>query len=87
MLENMFPGTGQNNSATKEQVTVVVAAIIDEEGNVRELQIDSPSLPEFNMAALEVLRRSPKWNPAVSHNRKVCYWIKQPITFVYPANN
>lgn len=83
----MNGSNGGFNRADEQQVTVVVGGIIDEEGNLQDIQIIVPNLPECNITALEVMRLSPKWNPAISHNRKVKYSIHQPITFFYNPNN
>jgi hypothetical protein len=62
-------------------VTITVTVLIDEEGNVTEPYVDIPFKPVFDKEALRVIKKSPKWLPAVSHNRKVKMYIRQPISF------
>ncbi|HNU87016.1 MAG TPA: energy transducer TonB [Ferruginibacter sp.] len=62
-------------------VTVVVAVTIDEAGNITDAYIDVPVSPAFDKQALKVMQRSPAWQPAVSHNRNIRSFRKQPITF------
>jgi TonB family protein len=62
-------------------VTVVVAAIIDEDGNVQDVHIDTPFNPAFDREALRVMKKSPKWLPKIEYNRKVKTYIRQPIMF------
>jgi TonB family protein len=62
-------------------VTVVVAATIDEEGNVLDVHIDTPFNPVFDKEAVRVMKKSPKWLPKIEHNRRVKAYVRQPISF------
>jgi TonB family protein len=74
-----FPvGVKLNNT---EKITVVVNATIDEEGNITDAYVSVPVHSKFDDEALRVFKRSPKWAPAISHNRRVKHYIRQPITF------
>jgi len=61
----------------------VVSFVINEEGQVEEAFASSPFHPAFDKIALDIIRASPKWNPAMdAHNRKVKAYRRQPVTFV-----
>lgn len=64
-----------------DQAVVVVTLTIDEEGKVEDAWVNTPFHPEFDKLALAAVRKSPKWQPAISHNRKVKYYARQPVTF------
>jgi hypothetical protein len=64
-----------------DKAIVVVDATIDEDGNVLEAEVSSPFHPDFDEIALKTMKNSPKWKPAVDHNRKVKSYIIQPVTF------
>lgn len=64
-----------------EEMTVVVAALIDEDGNVADVWVDIPFKPPFDYEALRAFKKSPHWKPALAHNRRVAQIIRQPITF------
>ncbi len=64
-----------------ETVTVVIAALIDEDGNIQDPYIKVPFNKAFDDIALKVFKRSPRWLPAVRHNHAVISGIIQPITF------
>jgi antitoxin component YwqK of YwqJK toxin-antitoxin module len=64
-----------------DAVIVVVDFAIDEEGNVVDAFVSMPFHPDFDKIALNAVTSSPKWQPAVSHNRKVKFYQRQPITF------
>lgn len=64
-----------------DTVTVVVIATIDEKGNVTNAYVDVPFDPLFNNEVLRVVKRSPKWQPAISHNRFVMQDISEAVDF------
>lgn len=57
-----------SNSA---MVVISVSFTIDEEGNVIEPVVDVPFHPDFDKVVYNVVKDSPKWMPAIEHNRKV----------------
>lgn len=62
-------------------ITVVVSAMVDEDGNVSDIAVDIPFNDAFDRIALAVFKKTPKWLPAIRHNRKVRQGIRQPISF------
>jgi TonB family protein len=64
-----------------DQATVVISATIDEDGKVTDIEVVAPFYPAFDDIAVKMMERSPKWMPAMDHNRRVKYYIKQPVTF------
>ena len=67
-----------------DQAVVVVEAIIDEDGKVVDVEAVVPFYPAFDKIALDAVRKSPNWVPAIEHNRKVRHQIRQPIVFSQP---
>lgn len=63
------------------QVTVVVTATIDEDGNVIDPFVEIPFYKDFDNIAVSIFKKSPKWLPAIFHNRAVAQRVRQPITF------
>jgi antitoxin component YwqK of YwqJK toxin-antitoxin module len=64
-----------------DKAVVVVSFVIDEEGNVTDVFASTPFHPDFDKIAVEQIKSSPKWLPAVSHNRKVKHYLRQPVIF------
>jgi protein TonB len=60
--------------------TVIVQFIVDKTGHISDLRALSGD-PELQEAALQALRSSPKWTPAVQDGRIVKSYKKQPIIF------
>jgi periplasmic protein TonB len=69
------------NLVNTNVVTVVIAAIIDEEGNILDPYVDTPFNTVFDEEALRVIKKSPKWSPRIDHNRRVRMYVRQPISF------
>ncbi len=70
------------NGAPPAKYTVVVSFLVDKDGNISEIKAVND--PGFGTAeeAVRVLRKSPKWQPAVQNGRNVIYRQKQSITFI-----
>ena len=64
-----------------DQAVVVVAITLNEDGKPENVEIATPFHPAFDKIALDVVRRSPNWNPRISHNRRVKSYFHQPVSF------
>ena len=67
-----------------DEATVVVSATINEDGRVIDAEVVVPFYPAFDKIALDAVRKSPSWIPAMDHHRKVKGYIRQPVTFSQP---
>lgn len=80
MLKQLyFPEQYKFTNADK--LVVVVDATIDEEGNVTDIDVSSPLHPAFDQIAVNMMKKSPKWIPAIAHNRTVKYRVRQAVFF------
>ena len=62
------------------QGTVVVQFVVELDGSVTDIKaVSGPE--ELKQAAMNVIKKSPKWNPAVQNGRRVKGYKKQPIVF------
>jgi hypothetical protein len=64
-----------------DEAVVVAEAEIDEEGNIVAVEVVSPLHPAMDAVAVQALMKSPKWTPAVEHNRRVKYKVTQTVYF------
>ncbi len=62
-------------------ISVVVSAVIDQEGRVQDAYVSSPFHPAFDKIALNLLQSSPPWIPAIEHHRKIQKEVRLPVTF------
>jgi antitoxin component YwqK of YwqJK toxin-antitoxin module len=66
---------------TAGETVVMVDWTVDEEGNIQNAEISGSFQRDFDRIALETIKKSPKWLPAIDHNRRVSDYKRQPITF------
>lgn len=81
-VENNLEWPGGVKLVNTDTITVVVRATINEDGNVTDAYVEVPFDPLFDKEVLRVIKRSPKWAPAISHNRYVKDWIRLPVDFI-----
>jgi hypothetical protein len=67
--------------ANSDQAVVVITCTVNEGGKMENVYVSTPFYPEFETNALGVIRHSPRWIPAMNHNRKVKAVLRQPIVF------
>ncbi len=64
-----------------DRAVVVISFVIDENGDMAEVFTTTPFYPAFDRIAEKAVKASPKWIPAVSHNRRVRSYFRQAVTF------
>ncbi len=74
-----YPDEAQNNGI---QGTVVVKFIVDQEGNVSNIEaISGPTEGGLRDEAVRVIKKSGKWTPAIQNGRQVKSYKSQSIVF------
>ena len=80
--KNLDPNVPVRNRAQEGTYMVVVQFIVDKEGRVTDIK----PLTKFGFGmedeVVRILRKSPRWIPAIQFGRNVKAYRKQPITFV-----
>jgi antitoxin component YwqK of YwqJK toxin-antitoxin module len=71
---------------TSATVTIGIDFAIDENGKTMDAEVALPFHDEFDRIALKTIKNCPAWMPAISHNRKVKAWRRQPVSFSQPDN-
>jgi periplasmic protein TonB len=71
-----------NQGAPPGRYVVVVSFLVDKDGSISEVRAENN--PSYGTAeeAVRVIKKGPKWVPAVQNGRNVIYRQKQQITFV-----
>jgi len=64
-----------------DMAVTVVDIVINEDGKMGSVEVSTPFHPVFDKLALNVIRQSPVWTPAVHHNRRVKSFFRQPVVF------
>jgi periplasmic protein TonB len=62
------------------QGTVIVTFMVNVDGTLSDIQAASGP-EELKQAAIDVVKKSPNWSPAVSNGKKIQSYKKQPINF------
>lgn len=80
---NLNPQVAADDGAPSGNYTVRVQFIVDKEGNISNVSaIEVPkACPSCGPEAVKVIKRGPKWEPAVQNGRNVIYQAVQHITF------
>lgn len=65
-----------------ERKEVKVRFWIDEEGKISKFEIIQSGGSDFDKEVLRVMKKMPKWEPAMQRGRKVAVAFTQPVTFV-----
>lgn len=78
---NLNPNTPVDNGAPEGTYTVVVQFVVDKEGNISDVRPLTNHGYGMEEEAARVIKKGPKWEPAVQNGRQVKAYRKQPITF------
>lgn len=78
---NLDPNTPVDNGAPEGTYTVVVQFVVDKEGNISDVRPLTKHGYGMEDEAMKVIKKGPKWDPAVQNGRQVKAYRKQPITF------
>jgi periplasmic protein TonB len=80
---NLNANAAQEDGAPAGNYTVKVQFIVDKEGNISNVQaIESPkACPSCAAEAVKIIKKGPKWDPAVQNGRNVIYQAIQFVTF------
>jgi protein TonB len=70
-----------DNGAPAGNYTVYVQFIVDKEGNISDVRALTNHGYGMEDEAIKVIKKGPKWTPAIQNGRNVKAYRKQPITF------
>ena len=70
-----------DNGAPEGTYTTVVQFVVDKEGNISDVRALTNHGYGMEEEAIRVIKKGPKWSPAVQNGRQVIAYRKQPITF------
>ncbi len=77
-LSNFNPA---DEGAPSGTYTTYVQFVVDKEGNISDVRALTNHGYGMEEAAIRVIKKGPKWNPAIQNQRQVKAYRKQPITF------
>lgn len=65
----------------KEQGTVIVQFVVEKDGSTTDYEIMRHATPELDNAAIEVIKKMPKWKPGKTDGKPVRVKFVMPVTF------
>jgi periplasmic protein TonB len=81
LIKNLKPETPVNNNAPAGRYSVVVQFVVDKEGNVSDIKALTNHGYGVEEEAIRVLKKAPKWQPAIAGGFQVKAYHKQVIVF------
>jgi protein TonB len=80
---NLNAGVATDDGAAMGYYTVKVRFIVDKEGGISNVEaIEVPTAcPSCGPEAVKVIKKGPRWEPAIQNDRKVNYQAIQLVTF------
>jgi TonB family protein len=70
---------------TGEMKTAVVEFVVKADGSVNDLQIRQSAGDSFDSELIRILKRMPKWKPAIENGKLVDAVVTKPVTFYKAA--
>jgi protein TonB len=70
-----------DNGAPEGTYTTVIQFVVDKEGNISDVRSLTNHGYGMEEEAMRVIKKGPKWIPAIQNGRQVKAYRRQPITF------
>jgi len=68
--------------ADGEKKVVLVRFMVDADGTISKTEILQSDGDDYSQEVIRVLRKMPKWMPAMQNGTKVATWFTQPVSFI-----
>ncbi|MDB5278896.1 energy transducer TonB [Ferruginibacter paludis] len=80
--KNLNASTPVDNGAPEGTYQVIVRFIVSKDGSISDVQAESKHGYGMEDEAVKIIKKGPKWTPALQNGRNVNAYRRQPITFV-----
>ena len=82
LQKNLNANTPVDNGARSGTYQVIVKFIVSKDGSISEVQPETKHGYGMEEEAIKIIKRGPKWTPALQNGRNVNAYRRQPNTFV-----
>ncbi len=82
LQKTLFGFNPAANGASAGTYTVIAQFIVDKEGNLSDIKTLTHLGYRMEDTVVAILKKGPKWEPAIQNGHKVTAYVKQPVTFV-----
>lgn len=83
---NLNAGLPAENGAQAGKYTVMVSFVIDKDGNISDVKAENAPGFGTEAEAIKIIKKGPKWQPAIQNGKKVAYRARQQVTFLVDDN-
>lgn len=80
--KNLNANAPVDNGAAGGTYQVIVKFIVSKDGSISDVQAETKHGFGMEEEAVKIIKRGPKWTPALQNGRNVNAYRRQPITFV-----
>lgn len=80
--KNLDPNAPIDNGAPQGTYQVIIKFIVSKDGSISDVQAETKYGYGMEAEALKIIKKGPKWTPALQNGRHVNAYRRQPITFV-----
>jgi len=85
LRKNLNSNAPVDNGASEGTYQVIVRFIVSKDGSISDVVAETKHGYGMEEEAVKVIKRGPKWTPALQNGRHVNAYRRQPITFVVAA--
>ncbi|MEO6233409.1 MAG: energy transducer TonB [Ferruginibacter sp.] len=82
LQKNLNPNAPIDNGAPGGTYQVIVKFIVSKDGTISDVQAETKYGYGMEAEAIKIIKKGPKWTPALQNGRNVNAYRRQPITFV-----
>ena len=82
LQKNLNANAPVDNGAPSGTYQVIVKFIVSKDGSISDVQAETKHGFGMEDEAVKIIKRGPKWTPALQNGRNVNAYRRQPITFV-----
>jgi len=86
LQNNLDANTPVENGASEGTYQVVVRFVVGKDGSISDVQAETNFGHGMEAEAIKIIKKGPKWTPALQNGRNVNAYRRQPITFVVAEN-
>lgn len=86
LTNNLNANTPVENGAPEGTYTVIVRFIVSKDGSISDVTAETNHGYGMEEEAVKIIKRGPKWTPAIQNGRNVNAYRRQPITFLVQEN-
>lgn len=82
LRKNLDPNVPIDNGAPEGTYQVIVRFVVGKDGTISDVQAETGHGYGMEQEAMKIIKKGPKWTPALQNGRNVNAYRRQPITFV-----